>query len=102
MYEWSRKISQRFEYHSYAKMEQGWNGFFFAIIAKLRDEGLKEVIFDKHNLADLADYTIRANKDYETVISSLSQNILSISFGEKSFWIERKTRLYLETYESIQ
>ena len=59
--------------------------FFFAIIAKLRDEGLKEVIFDKHNLADLADYTIRANKDYETVISSLSQNILSISFLEKSF-----------------
>ena len=57
--------------------------FFFAIIAKLRDEGLKEVIFDKHNLADLADYTIRANKDYETVISSLSQNILSISFLER-------------------
>ncbi|MGM0260594.1 replication initiation protein [Enterococcus sp. AZ102] len=66
---------------------RNWNkaemNFFFSIIAKLRDEGTKEVIFDKHGLADLANYTIRANKDYEEVIAKLVHNILSISFFEK-------------------
>lgn len=57
--------------------------FFFAIIAKLRDKGTKEVIFDKHSLAELANYSIRANKDYEDVISKLVNNILSISYLEK-------------------
>lgn len=57
--------------------------FFFSIIAKLRDEGTKEVVFDKYGLAELANYTIRANKDYEDVISKLVNNILSISFFEK-------------------
>lgn len=57
--------------------------FFFSIIAKLRDKGTKEVVFDKYGLAELANYTIRANKDYEEVISKLVNNILSISFFEK-------------------
>lgn len=57
--------------------------FFFSIIAKLRDAGTKEVVFDKRGLAELANYTIRANKDYEEVISKLTNNILSISFFEK-------------------
>lgn len=57
--------------------------FFFAIIAKLRDKGTKEVVFDKYSLADLANYSIRANKDYEDVISKLVNNILSISYLEK-------------------
>lgn len=57
--------------------------FFFSIIAKLREEGTREVIFDKYSLAKLANYSIRKNKDYEDVISKLVNNILSISYLEK-------------------
>lgn len=57
--------------------------FFFAIIAKLRDEGSKEIIFDKHSLAELANYSIRTNKAYEQLIEQLSKNILDITYLEK-------------------
>lgn len=57
--------------------------FFFAIIAKLRDEGSKEIIFNKHSLAELANYSIRTNKAYEQLINQLSKNILEITYLEK-------------------
>lgn len=57
--------------------------FFFAIIAKLRDQGTREVSFDKHTLATLANYSIRANKDYAEVIDRLSKNVLEIQYMEK-------------------
>lgn len=57
--------------------------FFFAIIARLRDEGSKEIIFDKHSLAELANYSIRTNKAYEQLIEQLSKNILDITYLEK-------------------
>lgn len=57
--------------------------FFFAIIAKLRDEGSNEIIFDKHSLAELANYSIRTNKAYEQLIDQLSKNILDITYLEK-------------------
>ncbi len=56
--------------------------FFFAIIAKLRDQGTREVSFDKHTLANLANYSIRANKDYADVIDRLSRNVLEIQYME--------------------
>lgn len=57
--------------------------FFFAIIAKLRDEGSKEIIFNKYSLAELANYSIRTNKAYEQLINQLSKNILEITYLEK-------------------
>ena len=57
--------------------------FFFAIIAKLRDEGSQEIIFNKHSLAELASYSIRTNKAYEQLIDQLSKNILDITYLEK-------------------
>ncbi|MDN6731716.1 MAG: replication initiation protein [Atopostipes suicloacalis] len=57
--------------------------FFFGIIAKLRDEGTKEITFDKRSLAELANYTIRTNKAYEQVIDQLSKNVLDITYLEK-------------------
>ena len=57
--------------------------FFFAIIAKLRDEGTKEITFDKRSLAELANYSIRTNKAYEQLINQLSKNILDITYLEK-------------------
>jgi plasmid replication initiation protein len=57
--------------------------FFFAIIAKLRDEGSKEIIFNKLSLAELANYSIRTNKAYEQLINQLSKNILDITYLEK-------------------
>lgn len=57
--------------------------FFFSIIARLRDEGSNEVIFNKHSLAELANYSIRTNKAYEQLINQLSKNILDITYLEK-------------------
>lgn len=57
--------------------------FFFAIIAKLRDEGTKEATFSKYSLAELANYSIRTNKAYAEVINQLSKNILEINYLEK-------------------
>ena len=58
--------------------------FFFAIIAKLRDEGTKEITFDKRSLAELANYSVRTNKAYEQVIDQLSDNVLNITYLEKT------------------
>ena len=71
--------------------------FFFAIIAKLRDEGTKEITFDKHSLADLANYSIRTNKAYEQLINQLSKNILDITYLEKKRTILNGKPAYLSS-----
>ena len=71
--------------------------FFFAIIAKLRDEGTKEITFDKHSIADLANYSIRTNKAYEQLINQLSKNILDITYLEKKRTILNGKPAYLSS-----
>ena len=71
--------------------------FFSAIIAKLRDEGTKEITFDKHSLADLANYSIRTNKAYEQLINQLSKNILDITYLEKKRTILNGKPAYLSS-----
>lgn len=58
--------------------------FFFAILTKLRDEGTREVVFGKHELADLANYTITHNKRYHKVMEGLGKNISSLQYWEKT------------------
>ena len=40
--------------------------FFFAIIAKARDKGTSDLVFDKYQLAELANYSIEHNSDFTT------------------------------------
>lgn len=58
--------------------------FFFAIIAKIRDEGTREIVFDKYDLAELAQYSINENKRYEETIESLVKNVAKIYYIEKT------------------
>lgn len=58
--------------------------FFFAIIAKLRDQGAKEVSFDKYGLAEIANYSITHNKRFEDTIESLVKKISQIHYIEKT------------------
>lgn len=58
--------------------------FFFAIIAKLRDKGSKEVFFDKYGLAEIANYSITHNKRFEDTIESLVKKISQIHYIEKT------------------
>lgn len=58
--------------------------FFFAIIAKLRDEGSREVAFDKRALADLANYTITHNERFEDSMEKLVKKISQIHYIEKT------------------
>lgn len=58
--------------------------FFFSILSKLRDQGTKEVEFNKYDLADLANYTINNNKRFEDTIESLVKNIAHIHYIERT------------------
>lgn len=58
--------------------------FFFAIIAKLREEGTREVEFDKYGLAELARYTITHNERFEDTMEKLVKNISQIHYIERT------------------
>lgn len=58
--------------------------FFFSIIAKLRDEGTREVKFDKYGLADLANYTVTHNKRFEETMENLVKKISQIHYIERT------------------
>ena len=58
--------------------------FFFAVIAKLRDEGSREVVFDKRVLADLANYTVTHNERFEETMEKLVKKISQIHYIEKT------------------
>lgn len=58
--------------------------FFFAILTKLRDEGTREIVFGKYELADLANYTITHNKRYHKVMEELGKNVSGLQYWEKT------------------
>lgn len=58
--------------------------FFFAIIAKAKDKGTSDLVFDKYQLAELADYTIQHNKRFYDTMDSLSNNISQLRYIERT------------------
>lgn len=58
--------------------------FFFAIIAKLRDMGTREVQFDKHGLTELANYSLTHNKRFEETMENLVKKISQIHYIERT------------------
>ena len=58
--------------------------FFFAIIAKARDKGTSDLVFDKYQLAKLANYSIQHNKRFYDTMDSLANNISQLRYIEKT------------------
>lgn len=58
--------------------------FFFAVLTKLRDEGTKEIVMDKYELAELAQYSVTHNKRYRDTIKSLVDKIGSLTYLEET------------------
>ncbi|MBF9676593.1 replication initiation protein, partial [Streptococcus pseudopneumoniae] len=58
--------------------------FFFAIIAKAKDKGTSDLVFDKYQLAELADYSIQHNKRFYDTMDSLSNNISQLRYIERT------------------
>lgn len=58
--------------------------FFFAIIAKARDKGTSDLVFDKYQLAELANYSIQHNKRFYDTMDSLANNISQLRYIEKT------------------
>lgn len=58
--------------------------FFFAVLTKLRDEGTKEIVMDKYELAELAQYSVTHNKRYRDTIKSLVDKIGSLVYLEET------------------
>ena len=58
--------------------------FFFAIIAKARDKGTSDLVFDKYQLAELANYSIQHNKRFHDTMDSLANNISQLRYIEKT------------------
>ena len=58
--------------------------FFFAIIAKARDKDTSDLVFDKHQLAELANYSIQHNKRFYDTMDSLANNISQLRYIEKT------------------
>lgn len=65
-----------------------WNSeemnFFFAILTRLRDEGIREIVMDKYELAELAAYTVEHNQRYEETMRSLATKIQTLTYWESS------------------
>lgn len=65
-----------------------WTGeemnFFFAVLTKLRDEGTKEIVMDKYELAELAQYSVTHNKRYRDTIKSLVDKIGTLTYIEET------------------
>ena len=57
--------------------------FFFAIIAKARDNGIEDLVFDKYQLAELTSYSIQHNKRFHDTMNSLANNITQLRYIEK-------------------
>lgn len=58
--------------------------FFFAIIAKSRDKGTSDLVFDKYQLAELANYSIQHNKRFYETMDNLANNISQLRYIEKT------------------
>lgn len=58
--------------------------FFFAVLTKLRDEGTKEIIMNKYELAELAKYSVSHNKRYRDTIKNLVDKIGSLTYLEET------------------
>lgn len=70
--------------------------FFFAIIAKLRNKGTKEVVFDKYQLKGLANSSIKHNKRFSETIEGLITNVSKIHYIEKTSHRLRLMNLFSE------
>lgn len=58
--------------------------FFFSILSKLRNKGTEIVEFDKYELKELANSSIRHNKRFEDTIESLVSNVAKIHYIERT------------------
>lgn len=58
--------------------------FFFAVLTKLRDEGTKEIVMDKYELAELAKYSVTHNKRYRDTIKNLVDKIGTLTYLEET------------------
>lgn len=56
--------------------------FFFALLTQIRNEGTKNIRFDKYELASLADYSIEHNKRFKNTIMSLASKVKSMEYEE--------------------
>lgn len=71
-----------------AVVMRGWTAeemnFFFAIIAKVRNEGTKQFTFNKAQLIELADYKIEHKKRFYETFESLASNVTKLRYVEKT------------------
>ena len=58
--------------------------FFFCDYAKARDKGTSDLVFDKYQLAKLANYSIQHNKRFYDTMDSLANNISQLRYIEKT------------------
>ena len=56
--------------------------FFFALLTQIRNEGTKNIRFDKYELASLADYSIEHNKRFKNTNMSLASKVKSMEYEE--------------------
>lgn len=58
--------------------------FFFAIISKAKNQGTKELIFDKYQLAELTNYSIEHNQRFYDTMDNLANNISQLRYIERT------------------
>lgn len=67
---------------------RNWNkeemDFFFAVLTRMRDEGTTLIFMNKHELADLARYTISSNQRYHDLMEKLSDKVSKLQYWRKT------------------
>lgn len=66
------------------KWSDAEQNFFFGIVAKARNNGNKELVFDKDDLMELASYCDKHNERFEKTIENLVLKLAELKYIERS------------------
>lgn len=58
--------------------------FFFAILTKLKDTGTDEIVLDKYELADIANYSLWHKKRFADTVDKLAKKVMDLRYIERT------------------
>lgn len=67
---------------------RGWNSLeqdiFFGVLSRMRDKGVREVVFDTDDLRDLIDFAGKSGKRWEQVLAKAAKKVIGLVYIEQT------------------
>lgn len=84
----SRKDVVRYDNELNQVSFKGWNSLeqdlFFAILTKMRDKGMSEVVFDTDDLHDLIEFASKDGRKWERVLTNAAKKVAQLIYVEST------------------